>query len=224
MTELNWDDPNYVEESTKYSQSTYGKYGDEKNKHDDYSRGHRYGYGGYDSNRRDNREHDDRDKRSAKRDYAFSESMDISENMVGRIIGRGGSNITRIQNDFNVRVELSKSELTVKISGDSESSVRDARSHLEKQTSHEDRERDAGYGYGRADRDSNRSGGYGRSDRDQGGGYGFGRSQRDHDGNGGKRGRSSYEFASTPAATKTPLNGDLTGTIDWDALNAASVS
>lgn len=57
--------------------------------------------------------------------------MDIAENMVGRIIGRGGSNITRIQNDFNVRVELSKAELTVKISGNSESSVRDARSHLE---------------------------------------------------------------------------------------------
>lgn len=27
MTELDWDDPNYVEESTKYS--TYEKYGDE---------------------------------------------------------------------------------------------------------------------------------------------------------------------------------------------------
>ncbi|KAL7727709.1 hypothetical protein ACLKA6_008047 [Drosophila palustris] len=254
MTELNWDDPNYVEEPTKFVHSTYVKYGEEKPKHDDYSRGHRYRGGEKNENR--SRDNDYRgDERSAKRDFAFYESMDITENMVGRIIGRGGSNITRIQNDFLVRIDLSKSELTVKVSGNSKSNVRDALSELEKQTSNEgggggrDRERDGGYGrserdsnrggsyarserdsnrggeYDRSERDSNRGGEYGRSERDSNRGGEYGRSDRDHsqfDGNGGKRGRSSYDFAPAPSPAEIPLNGDLTGKIDWDALNKAS--
>ncbi|KAH8312060.1 hypothetical protein KR044_009205, partial [Drosophila immigrans] len=112
----------------------------------------------------------------------YSESLDIGEDQVGRVIGRSGSNVTRIQNEFNVRVQILKAELKVLISGDSQTNVEDGVQHLRKQLN--DR------------RDNNRAAG-------------------------GQH--SNYErFQAPQPPAEIPLSGDLTGTIDWDALNKAS--
>lgn len=214
MSELDWDDPNYVEAPTKYYHTTYesSTYRD-----DDYSRGRRSGAGSDGSykhrngnrNRRDSTEdyankrraHYDRNEGSAwgGNDHGFSESISISTDMVGRIIGRGGSNISRIQNEFNVRIKVDKVELIVRVSGEQKTNVSDATNQLRKQVESEPGERERksyGGGDGRSRFDDNRSSSYGRS---------------------------SFNFA--PAApAEIPVDGDLTGTIDWQALNKASVS
>lgn len=194
MAELDWDDPNYVEAPTKYYHTSYESSIQQQRSDDDYARGRRSGY-----RSRDPTSESYGNKRRAQHDRyedsssGFSESISISTDMVGRIIGRGGSNITRIQNEYNVRIKVDKVELIVKVSGEKQTNVSSASNQLRKQVESEPSERPSRF-------DDNRSSSYG------GGG-----------------GRSSFNFA--PAApAEIPTDGDLTGTIDWQALNKASVS
>ncbi|EDW67467.1 probable ATP-dependent RNA helicase DDX43 [Drosophila virilis] len=233
MSELDWDDPNYVEPPAKYSQSTYNE-----NYNDDYSRGRRSG-GRYDSHnkrdrehreiysnkRRDNYERDGNGSMKSAAEHAFSESLKISTDMVGRVIGRGGSNITRIQNEFTVRINVDKIDLLVKVSGNFQLNVSDAVNEIRKQISGKG---GGGAGYGRSN-----DGGYGQPD---GGGGSYGRSHvagygrfdegvndyghSNYNSNGG--GQSNYEFTAPTARSETAADGDLTGTIDWEGLNKAS--
>lgn len=197
MAELDWDDPNYVEPSTKYYHNPYeSSKQQQRSDDDDYARGRRSGY-----RSRDPESESYGNKRRAQYDRdgdfsasGYSESISISTDMVGRIIGRGGSNISRIQKEYNVRIKVDKVELIVKVSGENQTNVSDASNQLRKQVESEPSERRSRF-------DDNRSS------------YG----------GGGGGGRSSFNFA--PAApADIPADGDLTGTIDWQALNRASVS
>lgn len=232
MSELDWDDPNYVEKPTKYAESTFNE-----NDADNYSRGRRSGYGGsskkrdreqrgsYDSSNR--HESYDRDIGSSWRnaEYAYSESLNISSDMIGRIIGRGGSNITRIQQDFSVRVDVDKGRRTVTVSGSEKGNVTNALDEIRRQIQSD------GGGYGQASEGGTRGRSYGQSDYGRSGDGKSGRYEdRNSDRSNGKRERSShnsygagrniYDFA--PSSAKAD-DGDLTGTIDWAALNKASV-
>lgn len=213
MSELDWDDPNYVETPVKY----YHTYESSTHLDDYYSRGRRSGSGcdgryehrGVNRIRRDSTEEFankrraqyDRNEGSAwgGNDHGYSESISITTDKVGRIIGRGGSNISRIQNEFNVRIKVDKVELIVKVSGEHKTNVSDATNKLRKQVESEPGESERksyGGGEGRCRFDDNRSSSYGRS---------------------------SFNYA-PPAPAEIPADGDLTGTIDWQALNKASVS
>ncbi|XP_041564981.1 probable ATP-dependent RNA helicase DDX43 [Drosophila elegans] len=238
MSELDWDDPNYVEAPVKIQE--YSKMNDKYERslrRDDNSREyggdrHRDDYGGGRRNNRDNRGNRDdygggrrdsrddygggrRNDRDNRDDYgggggAFSESLSIAAEMVGKVIGRAGANISRIQTDFNVRVKVDRCDLMVKISGSLQSNVSDAINHVRKQVSSDsgDRDRDRdnrGYGGG-----GSYGGGGGR-----GGGGGY-------NGGGGSSGGYGRTKGSPPASKPIPDDGDLTGTIDWAGLNAAS--
>lgn len=79
-------------------------------------------------------QHSDRnDRRGGGRNYDYSERVDIRSDCVGMIIGRGGSNIQRIQTDYNVRVDLDKNKNLVTISGNSERNIKDAVSYIHDQ-------------------------------------------------------------------------------------------
>ncbi|XP_060651017.1 probable ATP-dependent RNA helicase DDX43 [Drosophila nasuta] len=196
MSSLDWDESSYMDHQMPpmridKSHPFYTP--------NDSSRGHRNNNYSSPYERRSNGQYDDQSRghRGHKDDYSrrssdaskYSESLDISEDMVGRVIGRSGSNITRIQNEFEVRIQVFKTELKVEISGNSKNNVADAMHHLRKQL-HDNGNR------GRSDRDYNRSGG-------------------------GQR-NNNYEFRAPEPPAEIPLSGDLTGTIDWAALNKAS--
>lgn len=219
MSDLDWDDPNYVEKpavhqeyskpNNKYERSirrdgNSRAYKGDRNDYGGEGRGYRAKRNDYGGGRRDNRDNYGAGHRDS-RDSAgggggdFSESLSIASEMVGKVIGRGGSNISRIQNDFNVRVKLDKCDLIVKITGSIQSNVIDAINHVRKQvTNSGDRGQD------RDNRD------HGSNERYDGGGYDR------YKGN-------SYEFNPTSSESNKD-NGDLTGIIDWEALNKASVS
>ncbi|XP_043065891.1 probable ATP-dependent RNA helicase DDX43 [Drosophila bipectinata] len=191
MSDLDWDDPNYVEGPVKPRDSAQMNKKYERSVRRDaeprsyqdggrtYGKSHRGDYGGSGA-RRSNFELND-----------FSETLSIAPEMIGKVIGRAGENIKRIQNDFNVRVKVDTDDPAVKINGRLQSNVSDAMNFVRKQVS------DSGRG----------------RDRDDGG-------RRD----GGSRkpfGGNNYDFA-PPPKVDTPQPGDLTGLIDWDALNKAS--
>eukprot|EP00099_Drosophila_melanogaster_P022317 NP_649767.1 uncharacterized protein Dmel_CG7878 [Drosophila melanogaster] len=219
MSDLDWDDPNYVEKpavhqeyskpNNKYERSirrdgNSRAYKGDRNDYGGEGRGYRAKRNDYGGGRRDNRDNYGAGHRDS-RDSAgggggdFSESLSIASEMVGKVIGRGGSNISRIQNDFNVRVKLDKCDLIVKITGSIQSNVIDAINHVRKQvTNSGDRGQD------RDNRD------HGSNERYDGGGYDR------YKGN-------SYEFNPTSSESNKD-NGDLTGIIDWEALNKASIA
>ncbi|KAH8417757.1 hypothetical protein KR222_005325 [Zaprionus bogoriensis] len=202
MSELDWDDPNYVEAPTKYSHTSY---------EGDYSRDARYdrqrnggGGGGFRK-----REHESssgygdrrRSQYESGLEQGFKETIGISAEMIGRIIGRGGSNISRIQSEYNVRIKVDKVELIVKVSGEQQLDVSNASKQLRKQIEGGDRER----------RYNERASCDNKASYVGGGGGGVG-------GEGNK-----YDYV--PAAPAViPEGGDLTGIIDWQALNRASVT
>ncbi|XP_039492813.1 probable ATP-dependent RNA helicase DDX43 [Drosophila santomea] len=202
MSELDWDDPNFVEAPLKAQEVSYSGGGrDYRSKREDYGGG-----------RRDHRENRDvygavrRDSRDGGGGGAggfFSESLCIASEMVGKVIGRAGANISRIQTDFNVRVNVDKCDLIVKITGSIQSNVTDAINHVRKQVT-DSGERGRDRDRYRESRSHGSYGGYG------GGGGGYERSKG-----------SSYEF-NPPASESNNDDGDLTGTIDWAALNKAS--
>ncbi|EDV43013.1 uncharacterized protein Dana_GF16725 [Drosophila ananassae] len=201
MSDLDWDDPNYVEGPVKprdYAQLNE-KY--ERSVRRD-AEPRRY----YDGGRGDDRKRDDYGRdcsygKSNRDDYGgggavndFSETLSIAAEMVGKVIGKAGGNINRIQHDFNVRVKVDKGDLMVKIYGSLQRNVSDAMNFVRKQISDSGRGRDRDYGGSSSD-------------------YGFG--------TGKLSGGSRYDFA--PPPTVEPIHaGDLTGTIDWAALNKAS--
>ncbi|EDV49970.2 uncharacterized protein Dere_GG23261 [Drosophila erecta] len=196
MYELDWDDPYCVMAPLMAQERSYS--GGRR----DY-RGKRDGYGGGRRDDRDNQDnygagrHDSRDGGGG--GGFFSESLSIASEMVGKVIGKAGANINRIQTDFNVRVKVDKCDLIVKITGSVRSNVIDAINQVRKQvTDSGDRGRD------RDSRGHGSYGGYG------GGGGGYDRSKG-----------SSYQL-NLPASESKNDNGDLTGTIDWAALNKAS--
>lgn len=223
MSELDWDDPNYVEKPTEYAQSTYNE-----NDDDNYSRGRRSGYGGNSKKRdREQRESYDRDNGNSRRNakHAYSKSLKISSDMVGRVIGRGGSNITRIQQDFSVRVDIDKGRRMVTVSGSEKVNVRNALDEISRQMQSD------GGGYNQTSEGGSHGRSYGQSDYGRSSGREPGRyedrsSGRSND----RRERSSYNsygggqsiYDLAPSSAKAD-DGDLTGTIDWAALNKASV-
>ncbi|KAH8246794.1 hypothetical protein KR032_000051 [Drosophila birchii] len=213
MAELDWDDPNYVDPppaqaystlNEKYERSFGGdrkreSYGRRENR-DDYGGGRRENRDDYG---RDGRGRENRDDYGRRDNYGgggrgkFSDSASVPTNMVGKVIGRGGSTINRIQEDYNVRVDVDKSQELVKISGNSQKDVSDAIDYVRKLTNSDmfnGRDRDNNYG-GNRDR-----GGRGSYDTPKG----------------------NYNFNPAPPRNDDG-NGDLTGTIDWAAINRASV-
>ncbi|KAH8247231.1 hypothetical protein KR038_000582 [Drosophila bunnanda] len=221
MSELDWDDPNYVEPAPvqvystlneKYERSfrgdknreNYGRHGNR----DDYGEGRRENRGDYSGGRgRENRDDYGGGRRDSygnggRSDHyggKFCESMSIPSNMVGKVIGRGGSTINRIRDDFNVRVHVNKSEQIVKISGNAEEVVSKAMDyvrHLVSSDSFNGRDWENNYGGNRE-----RDGGSSSYDTPKG----------------------NYNFNPAPPRNDDP-NGDLTGSIDWAAINRASVT
>ncbi|KAH8385569.1 hypothetical protein KR200_000436 [Drosophila serrata] len=211
MSELDWDDPNYVEPAPVQIYSTlnekYERSFRKRENHDDYGGGRRKNrddYGGRGRENRDDYGKGRRDSyggnggRSDRNGGKFCESISVSTNMVGRVIGRGGSTINRIQDDFNVRVHVDKSEQLVKISGNSKEDVSNAIDYVRKMTSSDS--------FNGPDRDKNYGG-----NRERGGG---GRGSYDTP-------KGNYNF-NPPPPRNDDANGDLTGTIDWAAINRAS--
>ncbi|XP_005185716.2 probable ATP-dependent RNA helicase DDX43 [Musca domestica] len=75
----------------------------------------------------------------------FQDTIDMPQSSVGRIIGRGGSNIQKLESDFSVRVELDKNRGTVTVSGNSERDVKDAIREIKNKMSDADgRDRERG--------------------------------------------------------------------------------
>lgn len=72
---------------------------------------------------RDSRDYGDR---KPTRRYDFQDKIDLRTGSIGRIIGRGGSNIQKLESDFNVRVELDKVRGTVTVSGNNNADVENA--------------------------------------------------------------------------------------------------
>lgn len=85
--------------------------------------------------------------------------IDLRSDCIGMIIGRGGSNIQRLQTDFNVRVDIDKGSGTVTVSGNSESDVQSALNNIKDTMDRAESRSSGGGGGGR---------GYGGGD---GGGY-----------------------------------------------------
>lgn len=63
----------------------------------------------------------------------YREKINIPHDCVGLIIGRGGSNIQRIQNNYNVRIDLDKRTGSASIGGQNEADVKDAYNYIERQ-------------------------------------------------------------------------------------------
>ncbi|XP_030370077.1 probable ATP-dependent RNA helicase DDX43 isoform X2 [Scaptodrosophila lebanonensis] len=200
MTTLDWDDPHYTEpEPPKISYERFNeKYQSSLRWDDDASRDRRNGQGQRNDERRNREPGRDRDNH---REYTFCEAIKISTSMVGRVIGRAGSNVTRLQNDFNVRINIDKANLEVKVLGNSKLNVSDAANEIRQQISEDNRQSTGSVGGGFSGKSYGRSGGEG--------------GQRYNSG-------SNYDFAPPPSAI--PTDGDLTGFIDWDALNKASIA
>ncbi|XP_067618674.1 probable ATP-dependent RNA helicase DDX43 [Eurosta solidaginis] len=71
------------------------------------------------------------EKRSNGQRHKHSEKIEVPSDLVGMLIGRGGANIQRIQNDYNVRVDLDKESGTATINGNTEQNVKDAYNDIE---------------------------------------------------------------------------------------------
>ncbi|XP_068156584.1 probable ATP-dependent RNA helicase DDX43 [Drosophila tropicalis] len=198
MSELDWDHPNYVEHSSK-------PITDYKTMNEKYEHSVRREYKNSTYIRDDRGRDFGRNPRNGDRDT--SESISIASNMVGRVIGRAGSNVARLQNDFNVRVNVDRENLMVKVSGERSRDVADAADHIRKQISEASDFGGSGEKGGR------------RDDRDY--------DQRKQFGGGSSRGGrgysgSNYDFGAPPPRNEAPQGGDLNGVIDWDAVNKAS--
>ncbi|XP_036324102.1 probable ATP-dependent RNA helicase DDX43 [Rhagoletis pomonella] len=136
--------------------------------------------------------------------HKYSESINVPSDCVGLVIGRAGSNIQRVQNDFNVRVDLDKRSGTATISGNSEQDVQDAYNYIKDQLESNNNKRGGG-----------------------GGNY------QANNGKGGGRSNSIYNFqlketkqsgyyedrSEKPYDEEDKVQSGFTGVIDWDALN-----
>ncbi|SPP88163.1 ATP-dependent RNA helicase DBP2 [Drosophila guanche] len=254
MSDLDWDEPDQAPIYNMPNRDNRGFKYERNVRRDENSRGQRGGYG---ERNRDN--HDDygqgrRDRgdnggggfvKSA--EYALSEVINIGADMIGRIIGRAGSNVTRIQTDFNVRVNVDKSDLTVKILGNIQRNVSDAANYIRNQISSDSGNRDRG-SHGRGDGVASSYGGGGGASHGGGGGssygagggssygargsssygaggsssYGAGGSSSYGAGGGSGSGYGRYRSEASSHDDASNQDGDLTGSIDWAGLNKAS--
>uniref|UniRef100_A0A1A9WNX9 K Homology domain-containing protein n=1 Tax=Glossina brevipalpis TaxID=37001 RepID=A0A1A9WNX9_9MUSC len=67
------------------------------------------------------------------RNFPFKASLDLRTECIGRIIGRAGSNIQGLQTEFNVRIDLDKSNGTVTVQGNDNNNVNDAIERIKQQ-------------------------------------------------------------------------------------------
>ncbi|KAI8130502.1 putative ATP-dependent RNA helicase DDX43 [Lucilia cuprina] len=158
-------------------------------------------------------------RNNAGHNYDFKESIEVRNDCIGMIIGRGGSNIQRLQTDFNVRVDLDKGRGTVTVSGNNDGDVQSALCNIKEQMEKSDN-RGGGSGGGSRSYGGNSGGdSYGRdrgsssykSDSYGRGGGGGSYRQPDNDFySGGGGGGTTYEDDS---------NVDSSGIIDWKSLN-----
>ncbi|XP_001358660.5 ATP-dependent RNA helicase dbp2 [Drosophila pseudoobscura] len=243
MSELDWDEPDADQAPAtnmyKRDRKDFNDKYDRSVRHEENSRGQR-GHGDrniddYGQGRRDRERGDGGGGFAKSAEYALTEVINIGADMVGRIIGRAGSNVTRIQNDFNVRVHVDKAGLTVKILGHIQTNVNDAVEYIRNQISRDsgNRDRDRGHvrggavasNYGGGGGGGSNYGGGGGSSFGAGGGSSYGARGGSSYGGGGGSGYGRYRTEGTSYEDDSNNNnqgGDLTGTIDWAALNKAS--
>ncbi|KAM7360860.1 putative ATP-dependent RNA helicase DDX43 [Cochliomyia hominivorax] len=155
------------------------------------------------------------------RNYDFNETIEVRNDCIGMIIGRGGSNIQRLQKNYDVHVDLDKGRGTVKVSGNNKSDVESAVDSIKDQIEKSDNRGAGGggtRGYGaKLERDNSnynrnesnsKSDFYGTSDgRGGGGNY----RKPDNDFYKAEGGESSSYQENNP--------GDDGGIIDWKSLN-----
>ncbi|XP_073817416.1 probable ATP-dependent RNA helicase DDX43 [Musca autumnalis] len=214
-------EPNSTQRSEKSSWRS--ERGDERD--NDYRRSGRDG----------GRDRDDdygRKKSSSSSSRKYQDTTDVRQDAVGRIIGRGGSNIQKLESDYSVRVELDKNRGTVTVSGNSESDVKDAMKEIKNKMSDSDG-RDRERGRDRDNYSSRKNDGYDSSRRNNDF-YGSSSSNRYGGGSGGGGGGSSryqgssYDNNSYGKDSVITIKDDTydsdSGTnngavIDWDKLN-----
>lgn len=171
-------------------------------------------------NRSFDRERENRGNRGASKNFDFNDEMDIRSDCIGKIIGRGGANIQRIQSDYNVRLDLDKSRSVIKVSSNSESSIREAMQHITEQMDSNDR----GANRGGNDR-FNRGGNYGerRNRYGEGSNNNFnGQNRNSYDGNNCSHydNNKKDNFYNNTAQEEIPTSN---GIIDWAELNKKAV-
>ncbi|XP_013119607.1 probable ATP-dependent RNA helicase DDX43 [Stomoxys calcitrans] len=164
---------------------------------------------------------------SSSRRYEFQDTIDLPDRFVGRIIGRGGSNIQKLESDYNVRVELDKRNGTVSVSGNKNADVMDALDQIKSKMSDSDgrsgdrdRDRDS-YSKRNSEFDSSRRNDYGNSRKNSD----YGSSRRNNDYYNGSRKDNDYGSSSNYSRpvkddTYDSDSGVNNGAvIDWDMLN-----
>ncbi|XP_030386714.1 probable ATP-dependent RNA helicase DDX43 [Scaptodrosophila lebanonensis] len=109
MTTLNWDDPNYVDPEPP-KKCPYDLFNEKYNKlslrgGDGDSRGNRNGHGPVRNDGGSNRGGSGRFGDNRVRED-FCETIHISNDMVDRVVGTGGSNLTCLENVFCVRIKI----------------------------------------------------------------------------------------------------------------------
>ncbi|XP_065372521.1 probable ATP-dependent RNA helicase DDX43 [Calliphora vicina] len=173
-------------------------------------------------NRREQRGRDGGRGGNASRNFEFKETIDLRSDCIGMIIGRGGSNIQRLQTDYNVRVDLDKGSGTATVSGNSEGDVQSALNSIKDQM---EKSENRGGGGGRGNGGTN-GGGY----RDRGNSYQSRYNEpsenSDSYGRGGSGGGGNYrkpdnDFYSGGGGTtfQEESSEDNGGIIDWKSLN-----
>lgn len=164
------------------------------------------------------------------RNYDFKETLDVRSDCIGMIIGRGGSNIQRLQTDYNVRVDLDKGSGTVTVSGDNDGDVQSALGSIRDQMDRSEN-RGGGGGGNRGYGGGSGGGGYGGGG-SGGGGYGGGgggyRDRGNSYNNSGRGGGGNYrtpdnDFYSGGGVSSSYQQEDEKedngGIIDWKSLN-----
>lgn len=206
------------------------------------------------NNRRDDR-YDDEKRRERGRDggrdngrggggggrsYEHKDTVDVRSDCIGMIIGKAGSNIQRIQTDFDVRVNLDRDSGTVTVQGNQESDVQSAIDHIKGQMEKSDNRSGGGGRGGRSGGYSGGGGGGGYSGGGGGGNYNSGsdrgssynsrfgtdqpREKNDFYSGGGGGGGGGYQkrdndFYSAGASSANDDNQEPGGLIDWNSLN-----
>ncbi|XP_037879615.1 probable ATP-dependent RNA helicase DDX43 [Glossina fuscipes] len=103
------------------------------------------------------------------RSFQGKESLYVRPESIGRIVGRAGSTIQRLQLDFNVRIDADKSRGKVTVLGDDKGKINDALNRIrqivdEGHDGNNQSQRPHGSGYNRSDRNNQGYRSYGRDD------------------------------------------------------------
>ncbi|CAD7085145.1 unnamed protein product [Hermetia illucens] len=216
MSDEDWDAPETEKKSKRsdYHDSTdhYGSrdggrnsYHDSRSSYNGYEKKSSSFYGGRDRDR-DSRggyrdgggynSYNDREssRKPPKPQGRYNESMEIQSNDVGKIIGRGGSNIKEVESKFSVHINVNKSTgygtgSSVSVAGDDRQDVDDAIQHMKDQLDGARNGRGGGGGDGyRKDFRRNQSDSYGASS-----GYGGGYEKKSYDSYEKKSSYDNYE-------------------------------